>query len=197
VDLQQGARRLSLELGDWLGVSTSLINLADASLARGDDRAARDYARESADLARTHRHDMRLVTSLLNLGLAHLKLGMGRDAAIAYDEALELCERHHLSDSAAYGLIGLAGLALERGECRRAGLLLGAAHELLAEVGAELESSERLLHDRTIQQVGRQLGAVELEKAVSEGATLSLSEAIHHGRRLAGSLKADLEPSTG
>lgn len=194
LSLHREARRLSAKLGDWQGVSTSLINLADVSLAGGDDRAAQRYASQSAALARAHGHDMRVVMSLLNLGLALLRLGMQRDAARTYDEALELCARQGYGEGVAYGLIGLAALAAERGESRRAALLLGAADEQLGAVGVVLESTERPLHDHTFEQVRSQLGAADMEAAVTEGAALSLSAAIRDGRQLAAALTSDQEP---
>lgn len=194
LSLHREARRLSATLGDWQGESTSLINLADVSLAGGDNWAAQCYASRSADLARAHGHDMRVVMSLLNLGLALLRLGMQREAARTYDEALELCARHSYGEGVAYGLIGLAALAAERDEPRRAALLLGAADQQLGAAGVVLESTERPLHDHTFEQVRNQLGAADMEAAVTEGAALSLSSAIRDGRELAAALTRDREP---
>jgi predicted ATPase/DNA-binding SARP family transcriptional activator len=190
LELHEEARLIADEIGDRLGESTSLINLADVSLARGDDTAAADYAREGVRVARVLEHELRLGTSLLNLGLASLRLGLAADAATAYDEALELFERNGYREGAAYGFIGLAALAAERGELRGAALLLGAADGQLQVTGAVLESTERPLRDQTLERLTRELGAEALEAQLAEGAALQLGEAIATARRLAATVIA-------
>ena len=88
------------------------------------------------------------------MGLAHVRLGNSREAAKAYDEALEWRDRHRISESAAYGSNGLAAMAVETGRVGEAAILLGAADEQLAAAGAVLELTERPLHDHTLEQTG-------------------------------------------
>jgi non-specific serine/threonine protein kinase len=163
------------------------------SLARGDATAAADYARDAVAIARVLQHDIRIGSSLLNVGLASLRLDRVADAAAAYDEALELFERNGYGEGAAYGFLGLAALVAERGEHRDAAILLGAADELLNAAGAVLDPTERPLRDQTLERLGDELGADLLESQLSAGAALPLDEAIAVARRLAALVSGDGE----
>jgi predicted ATPase/DNA-binding SARP family transcriptional activator len=190
-DLYEEARVIAEEVGDRVGVSTSLINLADVALARGDHEAAAAHAHESAAVARSLQHDLRLGTSLLNLGLASLRLGDVAGAADAYDEALVLFERNGYIEGAAYGFIGLAALAAERGEHGDAALVLGAADEQLKVAGAVLESTERPMYEQTLELLQQELGAATLEAQLAKGRALALGDAISTARRIASLVSKD------
>jgi tetratricopeptide (TPR) repeat protein len=176
--LHRQALELSREAGDRSGISSSLINLADVALARGDAVAAETLARESVDLASALGHEMRETMSLLNLGLALLELRKDDEARAAFGRAVELCRRHAYREGAAVTFVGLAELALREEELVASARLLGAAEAQLDAAGAVFESGELVVRDRTLEQLEDVLGASAVQAACSEGAGLSLEQAL-------------------
>jgi predicted ATPase/DNA-binding SARP family transcriptional activator len=183
--MHEEALGISAESGDRYAESSSFVNLADVSLAIGDNSAARKYAAQSALIDRAPGHELHLITSLLNLGLADLRLGLAREAADAYVEALELCERNQYGEGAAYGLLGVCGLLAERQAWDDAARMLGAADARIAEAGAVLETTERPMRRELEHRLESAIGRPNLERLMHEGVSWDLPTAIATGRRLA------------
>jgi predicted ATPase/DNA-binding SARP family transcriptional activator len=183
--MHEEALAISTESGDRYAVSSSLVNLSDVSLAIGDNAAARSYATQSALVDRAPGHELHLITSLLNLGLADLRLGLASEAADAYVEALELCERNQYAEGAAYGLLGVCGLLAERRAWDDAARMLGAADARIAEAGAVLEATERPMRSELEHRLESAIGRPNLERLMHEGVSWDLPTAIATGRRLA------------
>ena len=186
--LHSEALELSRAVGDPAGISSSLINLADAALAAGDFGHAAALARESVDLARELGHAVRETMSLLNLGLALLGSDDTAGAAATFGLALELCEQLTYREGAAVCFVGLAALTAAD-DPRSAARMLGAADGQLESAGAVLESGEREVAAQALGAASRALDGTEIRRARSEGAALSLGDAIGEARACAEALR--------
>ncbi len=84
----------------------------------------------------------------------------------------------HDSWTAAYSLVGLAGVAAGRGQAERAARLFGAVEALREATGVEITyPPSRALHESDVSTARGQLSAEAFEAAWAEGRTMALGEA--------------------
>jgi tetratricopeptide (TPR) repeat protein len=79
------------ELGDKVGVASSLNNLASVARHRGDFAPARSLIEESVQICRETGNEMGLANSLSNLANLHLEQGRFAEAQTLYDEGRGIC----------------------------------------------------------------------------------------------------------
>lgn len=189
LEMHDEARLLSLQAGDRGGVASSWVNMADVALARGDHETARRYAVEGVKIDREIGNDVNLSGSLINLGLACLRLDLVAESLAAYVEALELCEANRFAEGTAYGLLGVAELLAREEEPTAAAQLLGAADAQLTAAGTVLESTEQPLRDDLELRLANSIGDQEMRQQAAEGAAWSLASAAGAARRLAKAIR--------
>jgi len=76
----------------------------------------------------------------------------------------------------------VAALSVARGELDRAPLLLGAAEAARERLETPVERFEELLHVQTLGRLEEQLSGSRVVELMTEGAALSLDEAVEHAR---------------
>ena len=82
----------------------------------------------------------------------------------------------------------MAGAAAPR-QPERAARLFGAAHGLLAAIGAALSVSNQIDYERNLAAVRAQLGDAAFEAAWTEGQAMSFEAAVAEARRVAESVQ--------
>lgn len=149
------------EGGDRISVSSAHINLAWVAASRGDWEVARVHAERGIALKRRQEHIEAVAEGLLWLGHALVGLGRLDEAAIAYDESLNI--RLDLNQTAlALGVrAGLARLAISRGDTK------GAAAHARA-ILQHIEQGETL--DGTWEPLRIHLSAFEALRAAGDEA---------------------------
>jgi hypothetical protein len=109
-------------------------------------------------------------------------MGELEDAEALFEESLVLAVELQADPMIANQLEGVAALSVARGELDRAALLLGAAEAARERLETPLEQFEQQLHAATLSRLEQQLHASPFLEVMTEGAALSLEEAIQHAR---------------
>ena len=130
---------------------------------------------QAAPVARGLADPRALIFVCGNQGLAALFTGDLERARDAFNEQLQLCEEHVISDSAAEGLAGLAAIASRRGDPHRAAQLLGAATAQGAIGDADVTEQ---LEEQFFGPARAAFGQRRWNKAQAEGSRLNLQQAI-------------------
>jgi len=172
------ALRISNQTGDawWLGWS-HMINGEVARFSGRDDDALAHYAR-SIELSRPSGDRLLMITGLMNPAHLHLKRGNVALAREMMVESLRIIRELTQDWMAAYGLFGIAGIALEEGDARRAAMLLGASDAWLRSMGMVIEAADREAYDRYLAAAHAALDEASFTEAWQSGQALTLDQAI-------------------
>ena len=106
--------------------------------------------------------------ALLNLGLAHFRLGSGA-ARAEFEEARECFEKIGFQSHAAHALQGLAATAASDGEFEHAARLLGAADAELDEIDRASDDFDATLPGEVEAAARAALGDEAFDAAYAEG----------------------------
>jgi len=142
----------------------------------GDIPAARAHLEQASQAAQA----IGLSTPYLpvNLGWVLRQEGDLDGARSLFEAALRVSRRTGTRRGLAYACLGLACLAADLGDWRRAGQLHGAAQALLDQTGAQWEEGEAHLRRDSLDQVRARLGEEQFDLAYAHGTTLSLEQAL-------------------
>ena len=142
-----------------------------------------------------------LPTCLFNLGLVEILCGDHAKAAAHIADSLRLYRSLNDLEGIAYCLSAVGAMEASEGEAHSATRLLGSATALLERTGASLETVERSLHERAVEEARGSLDEVSFESDWAEGAALSIVEASNHAlercvrmEKSARSLDSPLQP---
>jgi predicted ATPase/class 3 adenylate cyclase len=162
------------EAGNTMGVATATLNLGDQALVAGDYERSIELTTEAIRLDR-HRPGGSLLqqVGLVNLAAAYVALDRIAEAEAAAGESLTVDVGLRDPLAVVFCLRVFAAGAVRRGETERAGLLLGAADALDAEVEVAADPSQSALRD----EVARRLPE-DAQAAVERGRELGLEEAV-------------------
>jgi len=128
--------------------------------------------------------------SLRNLGIAALRQGKLNQSREYYLENFSLSERVNWAENewAKYDIytfiLGMAGIALERGQLMQAARLLGIVEVQFESFFKPLDIWDKSEFDRIAGTVRHQLDAAAFEAAWSTGRMLSLEEAIAETKQI-------------
>jgi len=92
---------------------------------------------------------------------------------------LQLRKDEGNQEKMAEGLLGLAGVALGRGDIRRAAILLGAVRGILDQ-GKHLDIPERKALEKNTAAVRSQLGEDTFKAVYAEGHTMTVDAAVDY-----------------
>jgi predicted ATPase/class 3 adenylate cyclase len=165
------------EVGDTPYMATALGNLGELARLRGDLEAARAFYQESLEAHGESETQGRAV-NLFNLGQLALFANDAREARGMYQKSLATSVKLGARSNIAYGLEGLAGVAVLEGQAERAGRLLGAAEALRKAINARIDKADLPLYERTLAAVDAALGNEAFTAARAAGAALSLEKAV-------------------
>ena len=171
--------RIQLEQAASVGQSPFLL-YARAELASlgGDAEGARLLLAEALKVARSSDKAVFLDPVLLEMGRVSRAAGRQTRAAAFYDEALAIqCQRDE-KPGIVSSIEALAGLASDAGRHARAALLLGAAHALREREGYARTPWEDAAYDVDLGLIRAGLAADDFTQAFTEGAELSIEEAV-------------------
>jgi adenylate cyclase len=173
---------LRRDMGDKWGVAATLCNLGNLARAQADYAGARSLFEES--LALCEEIDDKWVSAKAWLGLGMVELAQGADEAREHilrsvRMSNELEDQMHPTSC----LIGLAGLALQEGDPRRAAHFLGAAESALKAANIVVDPEYQSFHAQTLTVVREALGEEGFRSAWEEGARWSLEEAVKKALR--------------
>jgi predicted ATPase/class 3 adenylate cyclase len=166
------------EVGDKWNIAISLNSLGEVARCEGDYERAAPLFEEALAVNQELSDHAGIGWSLHNLG--HVALGAGdpRRAATLFAESLTTRMQHDYKAGVASGLAGMAGVALRLGQPERTARLFGAVEALLASVHAVLAPADKLVYDRDMASVRRQLDEPAFARAWSAGRSLTLERAL-------------------
>jgi tetratricopeptide (TPR) repeat protein len=176
--LFEGALVVYRELGDKRGVAWTLNNLGLIAYDQGEYARAVALHEESLAIHQALGSEDRAGISLYDLGNALHAVGDTRRAREAYAAAVSLLWTAGDKALLAFGIEGLARVALSEGQPKHMVRLCGAADALRVAIEAPLPPPDRPLYERTLAEAHRLLGEEEFAQAWSEGRTMTLEQAI-------------------
>ena len=167
-------------VGDERILALALNNKADHALTVGDYERAEPLFEESLALLEARGDTANVARSMFNLGAVALQEGRLDTAGARFRESLARSRAAGDKEDLCWCLLGIAALAAARGDADRAAVLLGAAVELLDQMGAAFKPFERRLHRETEEKVAQLLEGAELESSRKRGAAMSLDQALEY-----------------
>ena len=178
--LHEESLALFRELGDKGGIASCLHSLASVALSQGDFASARSLFEESLALSRELGHKVGISFAISALGGVALSQGEYATACALYLESLLMMRELGDQWGTAIGLAGVGEAAVERGQPQRGARLLGASDALYEAIGAVRTLEDRTLYDRAAVSARSQLGEEAFSKAMREGRTMSMEQAIEY-----------------
>ena len=166
-----------------LGYESSLLSLLNnrgyTALMLGDYGRAETVLRECLERGKAKGVGMPGY-HLLNLGLAHLRLGRIEEARQEFREALDEGVREAVRDVVFYALEGLANVSAATGDDLRAARLWGASEAIGEALGTKLARAELELHEEAVPAARERAGDA-FDRAWAEGRALSDEQAVALG----------------
>jgi predicted ATPase len=169
------------ELGDRWGLALTLSTRGQLALLAGDHAAARSMHEEALAAAQAIDNHYLQAQVLDMLGLDAATTGDMAAARDRYAAAAELHIRLLDYEGSAYGLSGLAGLALARGRAPVAARLIAASGHARQVVGATIWPGMQSTADDLAAAVTGALGPAAFAAATADGARMRLPDALRYG----------------
>jgi len=160
-------------------VPGTLIGLGSTAILQGDYELAQQQYMDCLALCRQHQErSLNLPWAIYGLGEATLGLGEAALARNHFREALELFRDEGDQGAISFCLASLGCAAALAGELAQAAGLWGMADALRKSLGARQPPASRVIRERLVDQTRKQLGEEAFAAAWTEGAQLSLEQAI-------------------
>jgi hypothetical protein len=162
--------------GNTYQLANLLANAAYKALILGHDPDAKQFADRAAPIVADLGHPYLSMMLHGNSGLAALFTGDPNAARHAFRSELKLCRELVVRPVAAEGLLGLAAVAVVRGDLHRAARLRGAADA--QRCGEPTGQAEDRLAAKYFDPARADLGDACWDATMAEGAALNFNEAI-------------------
>jgi hypothetical protein len=177
--LQEQALTIYRALDDSWGIGVCLNNLGLMAGLQSDFARASTLLEESVALSRRREDTRGMVIALVNLGIfAYAQRDLAR-AQTLWSECLTLNEELGGTFEVAYEAVeGLAEIAAAQGQSRRAARLLAAADAHRVAVGVPRPPHIQAVYADALASAREALGTGAFSAAQTEGAALSLEQAI-------------------
>jgi tetratricopeptide (TPR) repeat protein len=172
------AIELARRVGEGPLIAQALNVKGELARVRGDDDTARAAYEEGRDLAESAGDRAHLSIFLADLGYLAEHRGEHAEAHRLTREGLRLCLSLGRRMVAACLVSHLAGPELAMGRPERGALLVGASDQALQVIGVARYPGCLPEHARAVEGLEATLGSAEFRRLHSEGARLSLEEAI-------------------
>jgi tetratricopeptide (TPR) repeat protein len=169
------ALSLYREARHTLGESYLLFLQGSASYAQGDHEQARVCWEESLEIVRETGHKTMIAENLCGLGFISLGQRDWQRARGRFAESLMLEQQLRDMEVAGWCMVGLAGVAEQRGQAARAARLLGVAEALpdISTTGANRAVSFQADRESILSAVHKQLDEGTFVRAWDEGRALA------------------------
>ena len=159
-------------------VAASLGNLGTIAHIQGDYATAVVYHGEAVELAKSSGDIDGAAVNLHNLARSELALGRAGPGLEALRESLAIARQLGYREVIAYGLGGLAEVAMVEGDPERTATMLGASEQLFGEIGAVPSPDDVQTRERIAAYAVEQLGAERTAELQAEGAALDIEELL-------------------
>jgi predicted ATPase len=159
-------------------MAASLGNLGTIAHMQGDYTAAVGYHGEAVELAKSSGDIDGAAVNLHNLARSELALGRAGPGLETLRESLAIARQLGYREVIAYGLGGLAEVAMIEGDPERVATMLGASEELFREIGAVPSPDDVQTRERIAAYAVEQLGAERTAELQAEGAVLDVEELL-------------------
>jgi tetratricopeptide (TPR) repeat protein len=169
------------ELGDRWGLALTLSTRGQLALLAGDHTAARAIHEEALAAAQAIDNHYLQAQVLDMLGLDAATIGDMATARDRYAAAAELHIRLLDYEGSAYGLSGLAGLALAQGRAPAAARLIGTSGHARQVVGTTIWPGMQSTTDDLAATAARALGPAAFAAAAAVGARMRIPDALRYG----------------
>jgi tetratricopeptide (TPR) repeat protein len=172
--------------GDRMGLGWALVHCGEIPRSHGDNQRATEFYERGLTLCREVGNRTGTAYALTNLGMTLTSLGEFLRAEAYMRECLALTEGEMVL-TAALGplcLLGFAGVALARGDLRRAARLLGASLKAQEAVGGHYQPVDQRYYEQLFERLKSLMDQGTMMTEWKVGESLSLSEAIAFGRDL-------------
>jgi tetratricopeptide (TPR) repeat protein len=179
-DRYEEALEAAREIGATDIVGGILNSLGELARLRGDEQAARAYYQESLEAQGSGTQGRAI--PLFNLGQLELRAGNLSAARRLHTESLTIALKLGAKSVIAYGLEGLAGVAVLEGQAERAGRLIGAAEALREAIHARIDATDLPQFERTVAATRSTLGEEAFAAVRATGAALPLEQAVQLAR---------------
>jgi predicted ATPase/class 3 adenylate cyclase/Tfp pilus assembly protein PilF len=146
------------------------------ALGTGDIPAARTHLERAAQATQAIGQESYNV--LANLGWVRREERDLDRARSEFEAALRRSRRHGEAPGIGYASLGLACLAADQGDWRRAATLHGVAQAFLDRAGEPCQDLEARYRNQSLAQVRAHLGDEQFDRAYAQGKTLSVDEAL-------------------
>jgi predicted ATPase/DNA-binding XRE family transcriptional regulator len=147
------------------------------ALSAGDITAARAHLQQAAQVQQAIGHSSSHIVPV-NFGWVLRQEGDPDGARSMFEAALGMSLRSGERSGLAYASLGLACLAADQGDWRRAGELHGAAQAFLDRTGQAWSTCEARYRRDSLDQVRARLGQEHFDRLYASGTTLSLEQAL-------------------
>jgi adenylate cyclase len=175
--LYQESLSLQRAIGNKWGIMTALTNLGNTAYVRGEYVMAQALFEE--DLALCTEMDEKRAKAYALLGLGLVDLALNKPEAREYIlHSLRVRQETGEQLYQTSSLVGMAGLALHKGDATFAAQLLGAVESAIKALNGVLEGELIPFHAQTLAAVREQLGESAFQSAWKEGAGWSLENAV-------------------
>jgi predicted ATPase/DNA-binding SARP family transcriptional activator len=173
---------LCREVGYTLQLAYFLHNRGYQSMLEGDYERGAALNEEAVAQCREHGYKASLNFALDNLGWAALLQRDHERARAYYEESLLVCRELGHKKIASDSLEGLACISGAQGEALRAGRLFGAAQALHVREAVAFEHTpqEDAWREPYLKAARSELGEAAWERALAQGRTMGLEEAIEY-----------------
>jgi tetratricopeptide (TPR) repeat protein len=162
--------------GDHLYASYVNNQAAVYALRAGDLPAARAYLHQAARAMEAIGDKGKHVS--VNLGWVLRQDSDPGGARSSFEAAIRMSRRNGERSGTAYATLGLACLAADEGDWRRAAVLHGVAQNFLNSTGQPWEDLEAGYRRDSLDRVRAQLGPEQFEQAYAQGMALSFDDAL-------------------
>ena len=159
-------------------MAASLGNLGTIAHMQGEYETAVGYHGEAVELAKASGDIDGAAVNLHNLARSELALGRAGPGLEALRESLAIARQLGYREVIAYGLGGLAEVAMIEGDAERAATMLGASEQLFREIGAVQSPDDAQTGERIAAYAVAQLGAERTAELQGEGAALDIDELL-------------------
>lgn len=166
------------KLGDRSGAAWSMNQLGDVHCASGDVAKGRECYEQALAAFREASDPWGAARSLTDMGYIDLENGCLEEAVAVFRESLQVFGNLRHRRGVARVLEGFATVAVTTGDAARALKLAAAASRIRRQIDAPLSRNEQSKVENTIRSASSLLETSEADGAWSEGAAMSLDDAI-------------------
>jgi tetratricopeptide (TPR) repeat protein len=164
--------------GDLRDIAVSLNNLAMVAQERGEFARAEELYDESITLFYQINDARGIAAVLANRGALMIDQEEAGQAEVSFKESLSILRELGQRDDIIECLEGFAGVAILRGQTRRAARLFGTAQALREMIGSPVPPYKHARYRRFSEKVSANLDPETLEDELAIGKKISLDEAI-------------------